>query len=230
MNPNFINQSQHDDEFDVEENGESAVFDPLASGSGTQRRFGGMLVMGAVIIAAAGGLYTMRMMSRMSAAEASTMEIDSAVSAFLETMERNRGDDADGAVAVLENDYTEIQVHPNDVARDPFELMSVRLDLDPDATVTEPTRNGRKPSEIDADRRRAIQVSSQRLVLKSTMLGRSPLAIIDGNIMKLDDTFSSTDGEYTYRVMAVKESTVELSVEHEELVGDPEIVILVVER
>ena len=217
--------------------GDDTSFDPLASASDTRRSHSGAIVIGIVIVAAVAGLYSMRMLSRLTAAPGIDSSAVSTIDEFFKSGADRRIGDAGGSVfsdngsvlTVLQDDFTGQQVSPDNVQRDPFVIYHARPiePDDPEPVVTAPTST---PEEIDLATRADIQRAGDRLTLKSVVGGSTPLAIIDGEIVRIGDILTVSGSPYEFEITRITPSAVELEVRHADLLGQAEIVNLIVHR
>lgn len=236
MNTNSFNGADDENELDEGNSagiplgtgnlGADEAFDPLAS-SGRSRRIGaGALVLAVVIVGAVGGLYSMRTLSNVNAGEQFDTAIEQRIEGFLE----KRGDDgrsekASRLVAVLTEDRASSLVPLANVQRDPFRVF--RTEVAP-LVVELPSSPVATPEEIDARRRLVVRNLASRFKLSSTIVGSTPIAIIDGETVRLDDVLKIPNDEHEFRVTHIGRGAVELTVEHGDLVNGAEIVALAI--
>ncbi len=181
--------------------------DPLISDEPVKKKSKGMLVVVLVVGLAAGSLFAMHTLTKVTAASGHNAEIDKTVEGFLKSLTGSgtRNPDAGGAsltdahqeiVDVLTNNYIEHQVKHLD--RNPF-VLSVG-----DGGDSENPAPGLGLS--------AVQRAFAKLHLKSVIGGSRPLANINGKIVRVNQVMSvplsKMEGEIKFRVTEITRGTV----------------------
>lgn len=179
--------------------------DPLMGEDAAKKSAKGMLIVVLVVGLAAGSLFSMHTLTKVTAASGRNDEIDKTVDKFLNTMTGMGGtDDVDGApdlvdghneiVDVLTNNYIENQVT---LERDPFALSG--SDGDDGGGDTGLSRS-------------AVQRAFDKLDLKSVIGGSRPLANINGKIVRVNQVMpvrlSQVEGEINFRVTEITRDSV----------------------
>ncbi len=214
--------------------GADTSFDPLASNESRKRSMGGSLVIALVVVGAVAGLYSMRMLSRLTAAAIFDTDAESTIDAFLGSNVADGGGgttfgNGTGVLEVLQDDYIDQQVPIESVRRNPFEIFQSVPNEDPvDTGPVVPM--GSTPEELDVRMRSDIQIASTRLELKSVLGGSKPLAIINGEIVQIGDILSVSGVPFSFEVTRIMPAAVELEVRHADLIGTAELVNLIVRR
>jgi len=209
---------------------EDAAYDPLAGATSGKKLKGGFLLLVGVILVAAVGLFSMRKLAQVTAANGIDKEIEATIENFLRTMAQGAADGtADGsnggkqlspqALSVITQSYTERQIALNDVQRDPF----VIDELDHPTVVENPDagRDGPTAEELREQQRTKLRDqltnAGQTLRLKSIIGGSSPMALIDDDIVHVGDTVSDPREEFVFRVSRISATSVDLVAEVSEL-------------
>jgi hypothetical protein len=199
---------------------DAAAPDPLA-GAGASRKLNSSALLIVLILAVAGvGLFSMRTLTRMTQGAEADIQVEKKVNEFL-----NGKADVDGLISIEKNDLlkalrqdrTEQQVRLEDVQKDPFDLVA----------------DSAMPSDIPADadpavarreaRRAEIQKVAARLKLKSVIMGRDPLANIEGRIVRQQEVISIEPEMLNFHVARITPESVTLRVEDPELGLNEEI-------
>lgn len=199
--------------------------------SGTKRHAGSALLLIAVVGLAVAGLFSMRTLTRASASSEGNAEVEQSIESFLETIDQSSGDadgtgrrrDADGNVLnVLNESYTERQVPLEDVQRNPFIIFEPTVTAnDDDGTPTTPT----DPREEQRRMRKGeIEQAAGNLQLRSVLMGRTPLATINSEVVRVDDDVTTSNGT-TFTVQWIKSTSVGLVAEEQDLDLSVEIVL-----
>ena len=188
-----------DDNFDLGQ-------DPLMGEGLEKKSLKGMLILVLVVGLAAGSLFAMHTLTKVTAASGRNDEIDATVDRFLKSMAGARNPDGTGGnpdlvsghneiVEVLTNNYIEHQVQ---LDRNPFEY--------DDGSGGGDTRGGPKNG------RSAVERAFGKLRLKSVIGGSRPLANINGKIVRVNQVMpvrlSRMEGEIKFRVKAITRDAV----------------------
>jgi hypothetical protein len=207
--------------------------DPFASATTQKRVTGGAMLIIAVIAIAAGGLFIMNKLARATAAHMTDTTIEETIESFLKAIQAE-GDPSDvdlenlktgdGAVlAVLDDQaYLERQVPLQDVQKDPFIIFEQAPDIVDPVVVSVDDLTQRQVEEFNrrrADREMEFDRASQSLTLKSVMGGSTPMAMINGKILRVGESIAirTTDGETTFTVTEIAGDTVALEAAAPEL-------------
>jgi hypothetical protein len=195
--------------------------DPLANVS-EQRRFNtGSIILVAVVGVALTGLWFMRTISQVSGNSGTDTDAQIAIEKFIKGMKGGASGDPKNASALVKSDpnvlsvlsssYTERQVPLENVQRDPFILPG-------DATTeTFPTNSGQDEavqlSKKRKERTTAFEQAAERLVLKSVIMSSTPLANLNGKIVRVGDELVSEFDNTTFRVTAITNESVSVVAE-----------------
>ncbi len=186
-----------DDDFDL-------GHDPLMGEGSEKKSAKGMLIIVLVVGLAAGSLFSMHTLTKVTAASGRNKEIDATVDKFLKTMAGVKNPDGTGGggdlvsshdeiIAVITNNYIENQVQ---LDRDPFELSG----------------GGGNTSGGSRTSRSAVERAFGKLDLKSVIGGSRPLANINGKIVRVNQVMpvrlSRMEGEIKFRVTSITRDAV----------------------
>ena len=178
--------------------------DPLMGEASEKKSVKGMLIIVLVVGLAAGSLFAMHTLTKLTAASGRNDEIDATVDKFLKTMaglenpDRTAGgqdlvSSHDEVIAVITNNYIENQVQ---LDRDPFELSG----------------GGGNTSGGSTTSRSAVERAFGKLDLKSVIGGSRPLANINGKIVRVNQVMpvrlSKMEGEIKFRVKSITREAV----------------------
>jgi len=191
--------------------------DPLA-GAGSRRKLGGggLLILAVVLIAIA-GLFSMRKLAQVTAANPLSSDAEKTIEEFINSV-TGGGSAADGQIDIPDmanveqvltvlsehDQYTTIQVPWDQVQKNPF-----IIDQAVSAIITDPAAV--TPNDRTGEIRAQIRQAGRSLRLKSIVAGAVPLAIIEGRIVGVDDTFTAASSDITFTVLAISSSAVELA-------------------
>jgi len=177
--------------------------DPLMGEGTVKKSAKGMLIIVLVVGLAAGSLFSMHMLTKVTAASGRNAEVDATVDKFLKTMAGTKNTDGTGGgrdlvsshneiVRVLTNNYIENQV---ELDRDPFALSGGGGDAGGSTTS-----------------RSAVERAFAKLDLKSVIGGSRPLANINGKIVRVNQVMpvrlSKMEGEIKFRVKSITREAV----------------------
>lgn len=187
-------------------------FDPFGGTLEPRRKIKtGTILLLLVIVIGGGGLWAMRTVAHVGAAEAGSTDTDTTLDRYLAQQQ----DGADTArndtdvLRVLGEDYGERTVALTELAhQNPF-----ALDGSDDQNQTTPTNPEATWSELQAERVTAIKAAGAKMVLKSVMTGFNSLANIDGHIVRLGETFTTDLEGVDFRLTTVEDNRVTLVAE-----------------
>lgn len=199
-----------------------SAFDPLAGAESVKRSNTGTVLIILVILVAAGGLFSMRTLAKVSASVQSDTEVESSIETFIATLTGSSGGkssgtsvllrDDDPSLEVLSESYTEHQVPLVNVAKNPFLLAQKSTDL-----ATNPVVDTGGSDRIYEQRRRQkikdIESAKGRLTLTSVLLGSTPLANINGKILRVGNTITMEREDVTFTLLGVESDAVTLITE-----------------
>jgi hypothetical protein len=182
----------------------------------------GALVLGLVIVVAVIGLYSMRTLTRATAATGSRSDLEQSIETFLNTISggrvgvaagtTNQGAADETVLDVLSESYIERQVSLENVQRNPFIIFEEK-------PAEQPAKKPAVDPRIQLRRLRqeAFEQASGRLRLRSVLMGREPLATIDQRVVRIGDTVTAMPENVEFRVTAIAPDTVTLVAEDAEL-------------
>ena len=184
------------------------------------------VVLGGVVIAAAGGLFAMRQLGAVSSAQAFDQTVEMTVEKFLERVvggtdgnaasKWNPREDGQRLVAALQEDYTDLQVPWENVRRDPFLIYSEEPAVPTNVEETPRPVSPRGPSREDLQRERTeeLKTLAEGIRIKSVMTGSRPMAIIENGgedaVVNVGDTLDIKDSPLPFRVKAIVSGSVQL--------------------
>jgi hypothetical protein len=194
--------------------------DPLA-GATTRRSFnGGPLLVIAVIVIAAGGLFSMRKLAQVTAAPGIDAGAETTIEDFLKKVDDpddplgDKSGSGDRIIAVLRETYSEQQVPLEDVQRDPFildEAGGPALVYDP--TADDLTRREQQFRQERDARRVEFEQAGATMRVRSVLAGSNPLANINGDVVRIGDIVRAGSDQIEFRVSAISTATVDLVAE-----------------
>jgi len=179
--------------------------DPLMGEGSAKKSIKGMLIVVLVVGLAAGSLFAMHTLTKVTAASGRNTEIDATVDKFLKTLTGAANPDSTGGnsdlvsshneiVRVLTNNYIENQV---ELDRDPFSFSAP---------------GGGEASAGPTNSRSVVERAFAKLSLKSVIGGSRPLANINGKIVRVNQVMpvrlSKMEGEIKFRVKAITRDAV----------------------
>ena len=201
----FVNGASPSDEVtmplgmgDFEAN--EAVLTAGADGGEKSGRSGGIMLIGAVIAMAIGGLVLMNTMSKITGATKDSIDINDQKWNRLPSED----DDRMGFLG-LDTGIIDLQVPWADLQRDPFILPLLSVDPGPTPGDPDPGHGARE--------RRLAEIDSAvaRLRLQSVLGGRQPLAMINGETMRIGDVLTVANTDVTFRVVAIARGSVTIT-------------------
>ena len=178
-------------------------------GDAPKKKHTGALVLIVTVLLAAGSLFSMHTLTKVTASSGKNTEIERTIEQFL----KNMGPETPGAdgveelveghsevVAALTDNYTEHQI--TDLDRNPFALFG-------GPTGTAQSDTGARIDQVER--------AANKLILKSVIGGRRPLANINGRIVRLNQIvpveLSKAEGTVKFRVTAITRKSVTLVAE-----------------
>lgn len=173
----------------------------------------GWMVIATVIILAAGGLFAMHRLAKVTAGTGGNATVDVSIEKFLSQL-GGKEDSATNLVigietvtGVLEDDYSKLQVPLENVQFNPF---AINRDARPTASIDDSAGDAERRIRKQRDKRRAeIENACQGLRLNSIIIGKVPLANISGRIVRLGEPLS-IDG-IAFKVTKISKDRVKLT-------------------
>ncbi len=190
------------DSVSVGEFGGDGGIDAFASDA-PKIKFGSLLIV-IVVLVAAGAVFGMRTLTKITAAADGSSDVEKTVEHFLKGAAKGSQSDNplgfgdDSVLGVLDGDYAERQIPIQDVQKNPFAPDGAL----PGGQVVVDSGGGSRSWT------RVVQSAAAQLQLKSIMRGRNPLANINGRIVSLRG--SITVGGVTFKVIKITTSSVKL--------------------
>lgn len=184
--------------------------DPLAGAETVKRSNAGTLLIIAVIVIAAGGLFSMRFLAKVNASTNSDGNVEESIVSFLNALDGGNGSKQTKSVLlqndttvlnVLKESYTQHQVPLENLAKDPFDLTD---DSVPTATATTPDDGSHQWDARRRERLQAMESASKSLELTSVLMGSTPLANINGKILRVGDVVDLEKQKIQFRVTAIE--------------------------
>lgn len=196
------------------------------SGGESKRRLnGGGLVLVAVVLTAVGGLYSMRTLTKASAASDQTSAVEKSINEFIDGLmgttdakgatKTAKAGSSEAVLDVLTETYTKRQVPLSDVQRNPFVIFD-DVAVAPVAPVVNPVEFDPKV-QLRKDRTALFEQAGARLRVRTIMMGSSPLANIDNKIVRMGDTVVAEPENVEFIVVAIAPDFVELQAEDKAL-------------
>jgi hypothetical protein len=192
-----------------------SALDPLAGAESVKRSNAGTLLIIAVIVIAAGGLFSMRFLAKVNASATSDGDLEKSIVSFLGTLDGGPGTNKSQSVLlqndttvlnVLKESYTEHQVPWENIAKDPF-------DLSGENTPVPTTTPDDGSHQWDQQRREALQAmesASKSLELSSVLMGSTPLANINGKILRVGDVLHMDKQNVDFRITKIESDSATL--------------------
>lgn len=190
--------------------------DPLAGAETVKRSSAGTMLIIAVIVIAAGGLFSMRFLAKVSANSQTDGEVEQNIVSFLAMIDGGPGTKSQDSVLfkndttvlnVLKESYTEHQVPIENLAKDPFNLGDGETEL---VTPEPGDTSNRAWEQQRREKLQAIEAASKTLQLTSVMLGATPLANLNGKILRVGDTLNLDKQEVVFRVTKIESDSATL--------------------
>jgi hypothetical protein len=204
--------------------GDETALDPLAGARNNRKIGGGGLLIVAVVVVAVAGLFSMRTLTKATAWDSFDSETEKIIEGFLNSVQKDGETPEDGAdlkaamkdervLAVLSEPYTKRQVALQDVQKNPFILDQTVPVTPPNLNPSDPDPARKQWLERREQRRTQLEQVGEDLKLTSVMDGSVPLAVIEGRIVRVGDTFTVAPVEATFRVTAISAHAVKLVAE-----------------
>ena len=154
-----------------------------------------IVVLGIILLAAAGGIWSMRLVATASADDGPSQARLIVQKGITDLFEKESGD-AEGSQSVfrLADDPTEKQVPLPDVQKNPFRIPGVDDD-EPEVVDAAPVEVD--PAEERRRRRAMIEQAAERIHVTSVLSGSSPVAIIEGMVVRTGDEVEIDDWRFT---------------------------------
>lgn len=196
--------------------------DPLAGdGSSSKRIDGGTLLIVVVIIVAAAGLFSMRTLAKVTVPIASATEFDATVRDFITMLGTEDGEAPnnlvttanDSVLEIINEQYTDRQVPLSGVQRNPFIIWAPAVVV-PDTPV-DPRDHAYEQQRVE--RKAQIESAGRRFVLKSVLMGNTPLANLSDKIVRMGETILVQPEGVEFRVTAISPGVVTLVASDERL-------------
>lgn len=182
----------------------------------------GWMVIVTVIVLAAGGLFAMHRLAKVTAGTGSDTAVDISIEKFLSQLEQGgrEGSASDlvkgitTVTTVLADDYSQLQVPLEKVQFNPFAInRDATRGSDIDENLGDEAEIRRRKARDK--RREEIERACSRLKLNSVIIGRVPLANISGRIVRLGEPLS-IDG-IDFKVTNIVNDRVKLTAKDEKL-------------
>jgi hypothetical protein len=185
--------------------------DPLLTGGDEERRLNtGVLLIVVVLLLAVGLLFTMRQLSQ-APVEAEQTEAEGQIAEFLTKLANDSGEDRN-ALTVIKNDFPQVQL--SDVQRDPFQAFDRDAVITPNGSTPVATNDtASRLREQEARYAELQQIGHQGIELKSVLMGRPPLANINGKVVRVGEDVMV--GSVAFMVVSIETDMVKLMTEDE---------------
>ena len=186
----------------------------LTYGAGGSASAGkGWMVIVTVILLAAGGLFAMHRLAKVTAGTGGDATVDISIEKFLSQLSGKEGTASDLVKGInqfselLDDDYAKLQVPLEKVQFNPFVL---NRDARPVATIDDSAGDAERRIRKQRDKRRAeIEDACHGLRLHSIIIGKVALANISGRIVRLGEPLS-IDG-IAFKVTKISKDRVKLT-------------------
>jgi hypothetical protein len=192
-------------------------------GEGKRGVNSGALLLIAVVAVAVVGLFSMRTLTRATAANEQPSDNEQSIESFLSMLQSSKsGDGGGGALKlgadgtrvldVLNESYASRQVALTDVQRNPFIIWEVT------ASPEAPRQVGPDPIiQKRLERRTQFEQAARRVELRSVLMGNPPLATINTNIVQVGGTVTVEPEKIVFHVLSISNDGVMIAAEDEEL-------------
>jgi hypothetical protein len=209
--------------------------DVLASSGGGKKTNTGTLLLVAVVIVGLAGLLVMKQLAGGGEKIVSNPDLDRRIRDILnptpgtetppEELARK-----EAALRVIKERYRERQVPLVNVARNPFVIFDdLTAALDPIQVEDPHDLQARRWQREREQKRQLLEEAGETFMLKSVMMGSSPLANISGKIVRFGDTILAARDDIAFVVESITASSVVLKAADEEY--DLEVAVtLVIDR
>lgn len=186
--------------------------------SAVKRHAGGALLLVVVVAVAGVGLFSMRTLTRASAATDEPTEVERSIEKFLDMIQTGKAGNVrpnkstDSVLDVLSESYTQRQVSLEDVQRNPFIIFETA-----DAPVKTPQETVDPIIEKRRVRMTQFERARDRLRLTTVLMGSRPLANINNQVLRVGDSLTIESEDVTFTIIAIEASSVELEAEDSDL-------------
>lgn len=198
-------------------------------GTGEQRKINSSAILLVVVVAVAiGGLFSMRTLTRATAADHEPSEIEQTIEMFLKVVSGDAPGSSSGIgsslfedfsqdqtlLNILDDSYTARQVSLTNVQRNPFIIFEESRRKD-DSKPADPEVDPREA--LRAEKKTLFRQAGERIEVRSILMGSSPLANIDNRIVGVGDTVRVEPEEVSFRVERIDADSVSLVAEDRNL-------------
>lgn len=173
----------------------------------------GWMVIVTVIVLAAGGLFAMHRLAKVTAGTGGDATVDISIEKFLSQLGGKEGTANDlvkgitTVTTILADDYSQLQVPLEKVQFNPF---AINRDASTTAPIDDSAGDAERRIRKQRDKRRAeIEDACNGLRLNSIIIGKIPLANISGRIVRLGEPLS-IDG-IAFKVTKITRDRVKLT-------------------
>lgn len=226
MNNEFNESDQNVNEIDQNEAGVPIGVGDFAAASdfttseepgSVKRHAAGALLITIVVAVAIIGLFSMRTLTRASAAVEAPSDLERSIEHFLEMINSGKGginktDEADSVLDVLSESYTQRQVSLSEVQRNPFIIFE-----GPEAAAASAQETVDPVVEQRRQRLAQFESAGNRLRLNSVLMGSDPLANINNKVLRIGDVLSIAPEDVQFTVVAIDATSVDLIAEDDQL-------------
>lgn len=227
FNPSLLDPESDDTgletgEITIDANGSG--IDGFAGMSRASRRSRNMWIVIAIVVSALGGIFAMRMLVQATSLAAADVELDAHIESLLSSL--TGGDEPtetnepvvapevrhEQVLKVLAETYAQKQVPLVNLASNPFVILgaSTHEPLDVDDDIEEPISEEEIMATRRANREAQLLDAVGFVELRSVVLGRIPLANIDGSIVGEGDSIYTEPDNYEFVVTEILEDRVML--------------------
>lgn len=193
-----------------------ASLDPLATVSEGRKFKAGSLVLVIVIIVACAGLWFMKSMTRVGAAQVGNSEVEASIEKFISSLSGKAsmsnsaatpsnalGSTDANVLAVLSGSYIERQIPLDGVQRNPFIIYG-----EASTDVSAPEQAAGSFASRRIEKQTAFEKAAERLELKSVLMGSQPLANIGGKIIRKGEELVMQPENVAFRVADITKESV----------------------
>jgi len=194
-----------------------------ADESGKRGLNSGAVLLVAVVLIAIAGLFSMRTLTRASAAHDEPHEAEKSIESFLSMLQSSKsegespnyqlGAEETAVLDVLNESYASRQVALTHVQRNPFIIFEDSAGSDTPSKPSGPDPMEQKREE----RRKLFAQAAGRLELRSVLMGNTPLATIGTNIVQVGATVVAEPEGVTFTVTTISNDGVQIVAEDKEL-------------
>lgn len=199
---------------------------PLVEDESSSKINSSAVIITLFILVSVGAVFGMRTVSNSNnTALGSNTEVENQIEVFLDSMAskdlRNSGGpdklvNDTAILKVLSTSYADSQVKLEDVKKNPFRLSAFDSSPGQSQDTTAPEGASKRWKANRRELREKIEAASQSIIVNSLMSGSSPLASLNGKIVREGETITVGRDDVVFTVESINFDTVILVAESEE--------------